>query len=102
MPQDLDCARVLVNQSHQDAQGCRLACPIGPNEPHDASRRQLEIDAVKREVFVSLGNFRKFDGEVDHDASVSNCMAIARSLSAISSSESPSSTPNRATWRRCS
>src|SRR6266700_509192 len=98
---------VLVNESHQNTDGCRLPSAVRPDEAHDASRGKLKVDVLKGKVRVFLAHSRKMNGEVLHKRSFVNRLAISRSMAArnrevSSSGVRPSNIPSRTTCSRCS
>src|SRR5580658_7942775 len=98
---------ILVNQTHQDADGCRLPGSVRPDKPHDAAVGQFKMDILQRKVRVSLAYAIELDRKIVHTFSFVSRVPFSRFEAslvrrAISSLLRPSNSPSCATFSRCS
>src|SRR6267154_1572482 len=95
-------AAILMNQAHDDANGCGLARAVGPDESHDLSFRDLQVNVVEREIPVVLSHSVEFYGEIGHITSFSARRSLAsRRRCSSSLGLRPSSAAIRVACSRC-
>src|SRR5579871_100950 len=87
-------ARVLANQTHQNAYGGGLAGAVGANETHDGSCGQFQVDFVEAEVRIFLAHSLEMDGELVHTLSFVSRSAASRNMETSWSGVSPSRVPS--------
>src|SRR5262249_52364823 len=102
MSKNRDIAAVLMNQTHHDADGRGFSGTIRPDESHDLSLRNLQVDVVEREEWILLSHAFELYSEIRHLRSFAAMLSEAsRSRSSSSSGRIPRTAESRIACSKC-